>query len=79
MSANIAQFKPAASELLADLDRYRAAIVSGEIQPTTVVLVARDRVNESVSLQVLGETLACSHTMGLLTFAAHDFYEKRLP
>ncbi len=73
---SVVQLKPQATELLDDLDRIRAAIVSGEIQPTTLLLISRDRVNEVVGTKVLGEVLSYSHLLGLLSYASHKVYEE---
>jgi iron uptake system EfeUOB component EfeO/EfeM len=61
-----------ADELLSDLDELRAAIASGKLPATTVLIVTRDRVSEVSGFHLCGESLAYSHLIGLLTQQAHD-------
>ena len=72
--SNVALIAPQASELLADLDKLRASIVAGEINPTTILVARRDRVGELAGITRCGEVLSPSHEMGLLAYVSQMIF-----
>lgn len=73
---SVVALKTEADTVIEDLERFIEQIRAGEVSPTTVLLITRDRVNERIGTGVCGEQLAFSHAMGVLAYAQAKYFEE---
>lgn len=71
---NLAVLKPDSATVAEDLRRLADRVERGEVLATSCVTVLQDRVGQTITVSLGGDTLTYSGMMGLLAYASHQLY-----